>query len=62
MRTAATILRIMRDRGTIMVLRSRLKVTGELTEIERLTVSCASRKGGCVQQESVLSGQKPEAL
>jgi hypothetical protein len=30
--------------------------TSELTEIERLTVSCASRKGWCVQQESVLPG------
>ena len=30
--------------------------TGELTEIERLMVSCASSKGWCVQQESVLPG------
>src|SRR5262245_43681185 len=30
--------------------------TGELLEIERLTSSCASRKGWCVQQESDLPG------
>ena len=48
MRTAETILSIMRDR-------SRTRVTGELTEIERLTVS--SERGGWKSAEWSLAGR-----
>jgi len=36
--------------------------TGELTEIERLTVSCASRKGWRVQRETVPPRQESGAV
>ena len=50
MRTAETVLGVIREREF------QAETIGELLEIERLTISCASREGRCAQRESVPPG------